>query len=173
VLILVDIQTISIMFASAGVMIAAIYYVEQIRHQTKIRQTDLLVRLAPWLNMTSNELQQAMVRIINLKFKDYDDFVKKYGPLASEKPEQTAIMTIGNYLETLGTLVKRRLVDVNLVYEFWGHNLMLYYEKMRPLIEGAIRQYDQPWFGESQTRSNMDYLYNELKRIEQKSEKPE
>lgn len=170
---MIEIQTISIVFASVGVMAAAIYYVVQIRHQTKIRQTDLLVRLAPWLNMTSSELQQAMVTIINLKFKDYTDFVKKYGPLASEKPEQTAIMTIQNYLETLGTLVKRRLVDVNLVYEFWGHNLMLYYEKMRPVAEGAIKQYDQPWFGESQTGSNAEYLYNELKRIEQKLEKTE
>jgi len=81
---MVDLQTISIVFASVGVMVAAIYYLMQIRLQTKIRQTDLLVRLAPWLNMSSSELQQAMVKVINLEFKDYDDFVKKYGPLASE-----------------------------------------------------------------------------------------
>jgi hypothetical protein len=171
--IVVEIQTISIVFASAGVMVAAIYYIMQIRHQTKIRQTDLLVKLAPWLNMTSIELQQAMVTIINLRFKDYDDFVKKYGPLASDRPEQMAIMTIQNYLETLGTLVRRKLVDVKLVYEFWGHNLMLYYEKMKPLAEGAIKQYDQPWYGESQTGTNAEYLYNELKKIEQKLEKTE
>lgn len=167
----IEIQTISIAFASAGVMVAAIYYLMQIRHQNRIRQTDLLVRLAPWLNMTSSELQQAMVKIINLQFKDYDNFVKKYGPLASEKPEQMAIMTIQNYLETLGTLVRRRLVDVNLVYEFWGHNLLLYYEKMKPLAEGAIKQYDQPWYGESQKHTNAEYLYSELKKIEQKLEK--
>lgn len=166
--VVVEIQTISIVFASAGVMVAAIYYLVQIRHQNKIRQTDLLVRLAPWLNMTSSELQQAMVRIINLEFKDYDDFVKKYGPLASEKPEQMAIMTIGNYLETIGTLVRRRLVDVDFVYEFWGHNLLLYCEKIRPLAEGAMKQYDQPWYGESPAG---EYLYNEMKKIEQQQAK--
>jgi hypothetical protein len=168
--IVVEVQTISIIFASVGVMVAAIYYLLQIRLQTKIRQTDLLVRLAPWLNMTSSELQQAMVKIINLEFKDYDDFVKKYGPLASEKPEQMAIMTIGNYCETLGTLVRRGLVNINLVYEFWGHNLLLYWEKLKPVAEGAMKQYDQPWYGES-AQSNAEYLYNELKRIEQKSAK--
>ena len=168
---MVEIQTISLVLASLSVIVAAIYYIMQIRHQTKIRQTDLLMRLAPWLNMTSGELQQAMVKVINLNFKDYNDFVKKYGPLASDKPEQMAIMTIGNYLETLGTLVRRKLVDIDLVYEFWGHNLMLYYEKMKPLADGAIEQYDQPWYGESQTGTNMEYLYSELKKVEQKLEK--
>jgi hypothetical protein len=152
------------MLASASVIAGVIYYALQIRHQSRMRQTDLLVRLAPWLNMTSSELQQAMVKIINLEFKDYNDFVKKYGPLASEKPEQMALMTIGNYLETISTLVRRRLVDVDFVYEFWGHNLLLYYEKIRPLGEGAMKQYDQPWYGESPAG---EYLYNEMKKREQ------
>ena len=42
---MVDIQTISIAIASAGVFLAAIYYTIQIRHQTKMRHTDLVVRL--------------------------------------------------------------------------------------------------------------------------------
>jgi hypothetical protein len=42
---MVDIQTVSIAIASAGVFAAAIYYALQIRHQTKLRETDLLVRL--------------------------------------------------------------------------------------------------------------------------------
>jgi hypothetical protein len=36
---MVDIQTVSIAIASAGVFLAAIYYILQIRHQTRIRQT--------------------------------------------------------------------------------------------------------------------------------------
>jgi hypothetical protein len=35
----VDIPTVFIAVASAGVFLAAIYYIFQIRHQTKIRQT--------------------------------------------------------------------------------------------------------------------------------------
>jgi hypothetical protein len=167
---MLDIQSISAVVAAVGVLVGIILTVQELRHLLKQRQTDLLVRLAPWLNMTGSELQQAMVKIINLRFKDYDDFVKKYGPLASEKPEQMAIMTIGNYCETIGTLVRKGLLDINLVYEFWGHNLLLYWEKMKPLAEGAMKQYDQPWYGES-AQTNAEYLYNELKRIEQKSAK--
>jgi hypothetical protein len=42
---MVDIQTISIAIASAGVLLAAIYYVLQIKHQTRLRQTDMVMRL--------------------------------------------------------------------------------------------------------------------------------
>jgi hypothetical protein len=165
-----DMVSISSIVAAVGVIAGLILTVQELRHLRKQRQTDLLIRLAPWLNMSSSELQQAMVKIINLDSKDYDDFVKKYGQLASEKPEQMAIMTIGNYCETIGTLVRRGLVDIDLVYEFWGHNLLLYWEKVKSVAEGAMKQYDQSWYGES-GQLNAEYLYNELKRIEQKSAK--
>jgi len=42
----VDIQTISIAIASTGVFLAAIYYIFQIRHQTRIRQTEIETRQA-------------------------------------------------------------------------------------------------------------------------------
>ena len=35
---MIDIQTISIAIASAGVFVAAIYYILQIRHQSKVRR---------------------------------------------------------------------------------------------------------------------------------------
>jgi hypothetical protein len=42
---LIDVQTVSIAIASASITLAAIYYIFQIRHQTRIRQTDLVIRL--------------------------------------------------------------------------------------------------------------------------------
>jgi hypothetical protein len=42
---MVDVQTISIAIASAGVFAAAIYYIFQIRHQDKMRHLDLFMRL--------------------------------------------------------------------------------------------------------------------------------
>jgi hypothetical protein len=80
---MVDVQTVSVVIASASVVAGVIYYSLQIRHQNlqiqhqnKIRETDLLVRISPWLNISSNELQAAFVRTQNLEFTNYDDFVK-------------------------------------------------------------------------------------------------
>lgn len=40
---MVDIQTVSIMLASASVIAGVVYYAFQVRHQTKIRQADLAI----------------------------------------------------------------------------------------------------------------------------------
>ncbi|MGQ9461364.1 MAG: hypothetical protein ACUVTE_05175 [Candidatus Bathycorpusculaceae bacterium] len=90
---MVDIQTISIMAASAGVFAAAIYYIFQLRHQTKVRQTDLIIRL--YSQVCNKEIMDAALKVWNLKVNDNDSFMKKYGPLTAEGPEQTAFHMIG------------------------------------------------------------------------------
>lgn len=42
---MVDVQTVSIAIASAGVFVAAIYYMLQLRHQSKMRKTEMVMRL--------------------------------------------------------------------------------------------------------------------------------
>ncbi len=166
---MVDIQTVSIAIASASVVAGVIYYSLQIRHQNlqvqhqnQIRQTDLLVRISPWLNMSGNELQAAVVRTLNLEFTDYDDFLKRYGKIHSEKPEQTAFLAVVNYLDALGILARRKLVDVDLIYEFWTGDIPLLWEKIKPVIEGIRKESNYPIL------VNAEYLYNEMKKREQK-----
>ena len=159
---MVDVQTVSIAVASAGVFLAAIYYILQLRHQKKMRQTDLLVRIVPWLNMSSIELQQAVIKTLNTEYKDYDDFLKKYGKIHSDKPEQTAILAVLNYLEGIGILVRRKLVDIDLVYDFWSGDITTLWEKLKPIVEGEKRKWNYPLL------LNSEYLYNEVKKREQK-----
>ncbi len=68
---MVDIQTVSIAVASAGVLLAAIYYILQIRNQTKIRQTDVLTRL--YSEWGREDLQKACATVVGSEFEDYDD----------------------------------------------------------------------------------------------------
>jgi hypothetical protein len=160
--IVVDIQTLSIAIASASVVAGIVYYVFQVRHQTKMRQTELLVRIAPWVNMSSIELQQASIRVLNTEYKDYDDFLKRYGQLHSEKPEQMAILSILNYLEGIGILVRRKLVDADFVYDFWSGDIPTLWEKVKPIIEGERKKWNYPLL------LNAEYLYNEMKKREQR-----
>jgi len=155
-------QTVSIAIASVGVFAAAIYYVLQLKHQNRMRQTDLLVRISPWLSMSSSELQQACVRVLNLEYTDYDDFVKKFGQLHSEKPEQTAILAVANYFEAIGILAKRKLVDIDLVFDFWRGDIPEIWEKIKPVIEGTRKKSSQSIL------VNTEYLYNEMKKREQR-----
>src|SRR5512136_44731 len=89
---MVDIQTASIAIASAGVCVAAIYYIFQVRHQNKVRQTDLLMRL--YSQVCNKETMDAILKVRNLKVNDYGGFTEKYGSLGAEGPEQSAFFLI-------------------------------------------------------------------------------
>lgn len=74
---MIDIQTISIAIASASVVIGMIYYIFQIRHQTKVRQTDLIMRL--YSTITTREFVENDVSIFNQEVNDVEGFMRKYG----------------------------------------------------------------------------------------------
>ncbi|HVP92607.1 MAG TPA: hypothetical protein VMS94_02565 [Acidobacteriota bacterium] len=156
---MVDVQTVSIAVASAGVFLAAIYYILQIRHQTRIRQTDMLWRI--YSSFNSKEMLEAGAKLQNLEFRDYSDFVKKYGQFTSEGPVTMAIGMICNLYEGVGIFLHRQLIDFELASEFLP--ISMTWEKIKPVIEGARQQYNNPslfeWF---------EYLYNEMQKREQK-----
>lgn len=70
---MLDMQTVSGSVASFGVLLAAIYYVLQIRHQTRMRETDLLLRLNSTM-FANKELLTDLWRVWDLKCQNYDDF---------------------------------------------------------------------------------------------------
>lgn len=160
----VDITEISAIVAAVGVIIGVVLTVLELRHLRGQRQTDLLVRIVPWVNIGSIELQQALMKTLKTEYKDYDDFVKRYGELHSEKPEQAAILAVANYFEGIGILVRRKLVDIDLVYDFWGPDINAIWEKLKPIIEGEKRKWNYPTL-------NIEYLFDEMKKKEQKFQK--
>jgi hypothetical protein len=158
---MVDVQTISIVIASAGVLAAATYYVLQIRHQTRIRKTDLFVRL--WSTSTSNEFMDAFWKINNLQVKDYSNYVKQHGPLSNlENPVNRAFFLVGYYYDLAGTLLFRKLIDLVTVYDVWGSsNPIRLFENIKPIVYGIRRE-----FGEPLAFCGFEYLCDELRRKE-------
>ena len=155
---MVDIQTVSIAIASAGVVAGIVYYAFQVRHQTKIRQTDLIMRLHS--QACNKEFVEAYQKISNLKFNDYNDFVEKYGSLYAEGPEQTAIIMCAMFMEGIGVLLHRKLVDIEAIRELFP--IESGWSKIGPLVISYRKQHGTPatykWF---------EYLYNETKKREQ------
>ena len=156
---MVDIQTISITVASAGIFIAAIYYVLQIRHQSKIRQTDLIIRLYSFYN--TEACQKALAKVLALDYKDYDDFVKKYGSLLSPSPNdvQISLQMVGTFFEGVGVLLSQGLLDINLVQKLF--DVKGYWRKIEPVVIELRKTLKDPrqkeWF---------EYLNNEVSKIE-------
>jgi hypothetical protein len=156
---MVDIQTISIVIASASVVAGVIYYALQLRHQTKQRQTDLLMRLH--LASSTREFMEAALKVRTSNYKDYDAFVEKEGSLASGGEAQIAFSLMGQFFEGIGVLLKNKLADIDLVAQLFG--VEGYWMKMKPLVEDLRKRVNNPqlyeWF---------EYLYNEVKKRKQK-----
>jgi hypothetical protein len=150
---MVDTQTVSVAIASTSVVIVAIYYVFQIRHQTRLRQTDLVMRL--YSTFGSKEFQDAWTRIESNEFKNYDEYVKKcdLGDYAQ----------CATFFEGIGVLLQKKLIDINLIDALFSVPLKHMYERMKPIIEGNREQ-----FHDQRVFENFEYVYNEMQKREQK-----
>jgi hypothetical protein len=153
---MVDIQTVSIAIASAGVFVAAIYYVLQIRHQTKLRQTDMVMRL--YATFGSTEFQKASVKVASSEFKDFTDFMKKY---SADIEARTAFNSVAIFYEGIGVLAKRKLIDMDLVDDLFITPITQTWKRMEPWVEGWRELSKSPSFGEW-----FEYVYNEMNKRE-------
>jgi hypothetical protein len=142
---MVDITEISAMVAAAGVLIGVVYYILDMRNQTILRKTDLVMRL--FSTFSSEDHRTAGKKVIWITYKDYDDYVKKYGAPNSEE---------------VGVLLSKKLIDIDLIDQLFGYNIMLVGAKVMPILEEGRKRLNVPRFW-----VNFEYLYNEMKRREQ------
>ena len=150
---MVDIYEISAVVAAAGVLVGVVYYILDMRNQARIRQTDLVMRL--YSQFTSLEFQNMWQQVLNREDKGYDDYKKNYG-LA----ELTAV---GMFFEGIGILLKRKLIDIELIDDMFTMPVNDTWLKMKDNVIEIRKIRNRPtileWF---------EYLYNEMKKREQK-----
>jgi hypothetical protein len=153
-------QTVSILIASASVFAGAIYYVLQIRHQARTRQTDLVMRL--YATFSSNEFQDAWAKV-RTRASDFEsiddiyDFDKKVG---LREVNQVCL-----FFEGIGILLQRKLVDTRMIEDLFGGAIARAWIKMKTGVIKARRQLNDPTI-----YYYFEYLYNEMKKREQKLE---
>jgi hypothetical protein len=156
---MVDVQTVSIAIASASVVAGVIYYSLQIRHQNlqiqqqnKIRQTDLVMKLYSQFN--SLEFQKMWHNVLNREAKNYNEYTEKYGP--------AEVTAVGMFFEGIGILLKRELIDIELVDDMFTMPINDTWLKIKDMTFEIRNIRNQPtileWF---------EYLYNEMKKREQ------
>jgi len=155
---MLDILSISAVVAAAGVLVGVAYYILDVRNQAMIRKTELITRLYSHL-YGSEDLQRARKKVNSITYEDYDDFVKKYGAPDSEEPVPVAIATVLYVFEEAGVLLSKKLVDVDLIDQLMGLNILRAGTKLMPLIEEARKRLNLPrvWI-------NFEYLYNEMQK---------
>lgn len=153
-----DLSTISMMVASLGVLVAAAYYVLQIRHQTKLRQTDMVMRL--YNTFGSGDFQKAYQKMHSLKFNDYADYKRKCERNIKLQAESYSVCA---YFEGIGVLLRRKLINLDVVDDLLSSDIIWTWKRLEPMIVSWRKRANRPqiweWF---------EYLYNEMKNREQK-----
>jgi hypothetical protein len=151
---MVDVTEISAVIAAAGVLVGVAYYILDMRHQTKIRKTDLIVRLYSFV--ATREYLEAWETIRDREnYDNFEDYKKKYGSLV----ELNLVHTV---FQEIGMLLQRKLIDVALVEDLVGRRtVLLVYEKLKLYNDEVKRE------RHGVESSSFDYLYNEMKKREQ------
>jgi len=158
---MVDIIEISAVMAAVGVITAAVYYILDMRNQTRVRHLDLFMRLySIW---GSRDMLKAHRRFMVLKYESYDSWVKEHGSITEPSELNTDIDRVGWFFNMMGFLVEEKIVNIKLVEKLLGYWVIKNWETIKPACEDWRKQYDIPksyqWF---------EYLYNEMKKREQR-----
>jgi len=158
---MLDIPSISAIVVAVGVITGVVFTMLQLRDLARTRHSDLFMCLySMW---GSEDINKAHRRLLAVEVKDYESFVKKYGPMASEESETSQIYNdidrVGWFFNMLGFLVKENLVHIKLVDDILGYWVIKAWELIKPLVYGWRKQYNIPesyqWF---------EYLYNEVRK---------
>jgi hypothetical protein len=164
------VQMVSWVATAIGVCVAAIYYILNLRNTQKNMQMTLETRQAQLFmqiydRQTDPEFQKRRAMLMKMQWIDCDDFIKKYGDYFNDKKEAnmevySSLWSVQNYLEGIGVLVKRRLIDPTLVDDLISGMIIRMWEKFRPLFLEFRKRYEYPQFEEW-----TEYLYEEIKAI--------
>jgi hypothetical protein len=154
---LAEIQAAYYMVAATGVLVAAAYYVINMRAVMKAREMEACRFLTD--RMTSESTMQSYTILIGvMEWKDYDDFMKKYG---YSNPEIFAKWTSWFFLaDTLGYQIRNRLVRSETVYDLGGYGLIRLWERYKEII---LLRRDAAWGRDY--FSGFEFVASEMLRI--------
>jgi hypothetical protein len=146
----VGVAGVSIVIAAAGVAAASTFYGFQIRNQVRVRKTDLLMRLyATW---NSLEFQRAFHTVYWADFHDYDS------ALAITGGERHLWTYLFSFYDQVGVLLRRGLIEFDLVDDLLGNSTRQLWEKVVPVIHEARERSDPRLY------EHFEFLYDEMTR---------
>jgi hypothetical protein len=163
---------ISIVFAGLSIAASILYYASVLQNANKTQQMQAETRQAQlFMNIyntfASKEYQRDREQMMVVwDWDGFDDFFAKYGPVVNPDDHAVFDMTL-QWMEGIGVLVRRGLIDPELVYDLMYLSIINFWEKHEIIIQG-IREQGRlaNMKGASQVWVDLEYIYNVMKSIE-------
>lgn len=161
-----DIQTISVVIAAGTLVVGILNQIDTSRRAAKAAERELITRQAQFFlqiydNFHREEFFDKFTDIITWKWKDYDDFISKYGRQANPKAWYS-LGSVGAFFEGIGVLVHRKIIDAELVGELMSRHVVFFWEKISSISYEMRRRLKSP------VDVYLEYLYNQMKPIADK-----
>jgi hypothetical protein len=154
---MVDITEISAVVAAAGVLVGVVYYILDLKHNTRAREMEIC-RLV----VSDYDSEQAIQRygtMMNMEWKDSKDFMEKYG---QSNPEMLSIWTSWFFAwEMMGILLKNKVVRAEEMHDLGGYSAIFAWEKFKGIIQGYR---DNTVWGQD-FLSNAEFFAQEMLKI--------
>ena len=150
-----------------GVIVAAIYYVINIRNSRKLMETTLETRQAQLFMQVFQRFNEPdffdkYTNFLSWKWKNYDDYLSKYG----QKVNPHAWYSEGSvaaFFNGVGLLLHMDLLNIKLIHGLLFINVKMFWEKMRPISYEMRERLKLPQIDEW-----IEYLYEELLEYDKK-----
>lgn len=139
-------EFLAIILTVLGLTASIIYYARVLGNQNKTRQTQLFIQL--YNRLTDNQFYEEYRKLREQEWTDLDDYIEKYGFGPS---------LFDIYLEGVGLLVKRGLIDIHLVDDLMSSLVIGYWRSHGEIMLGMRKRRNLPQIAEW-----TEYLYNEI-----------
>ncbi len=150
---------------TAGILVGIIYYITIMRHAQKTRDLTLKAQEQTletrqsqlFMNIYERFADKGFLDMVSeirqFDYVDDDDFEKKYGQYDRNKAYAVAAV-----FEGIGVLVKRGLIDIQLVNDLMPLTIISVWEKMEPITMKARKS---DW-GSRYAYKGFEYLHNQV-----------
>jgi hypothetical protein len=143
----IDIGTVSSIVTTASIVIGVVFTILEVRHLTKVRQTDVIMKT--YDRFGSREIVEAMNKVGSARFESMDQYLRQYG--------FTDVTQLAVLFEGLGVLLEQGLINIKMVDRLFGPTLNQLWVRMKPVIYGMRESIGEPFFF-----SHFEYLLNKL-----------
>jgi len=161
---LATLQAVSYIMGSLGVFVAAVYYIYNVRTSQKTarttletRQTQLFMQLFAQYN--NKDFMQDYAKVAyDIEYENLEEWTRKYGSTA-DREAWASWARVGRFFDGVGILVRRGLIDVDLVMDELRELILFSWDKMKPWVYEVRMEMNSP-----QTWENFEYLAEETRK---------
>ena len=153
-----EIQAAYYVAAATGVLVAAVYYMMNLRETTRNRRVTLTNTLMQ--TFTSEEGIKRYNELVSMEWTDFDDFVSKYDSTVNFDNWMKRTI-VWNACEVIGYQYRTKMIDFNIVFTTCNTFVPILWTKFKPIIEEYVRRGVNPKL----MYENFEYLADEINRV--------